>query len=841
MSCPDPSSAFQSLREGALGGARVGQGACVCARVVQDCGSCTIKPPRAGRETNYKTGRRFPAHLRDQTLEMPTSNSSVGRFPSVAVGNGDSLSPKKAESKERTQGRGRCHWLRKMCPCCFGKQTGSLDMADTARPGPVKEINKPYKPSTGASELEEVMLTVHSVDLLKSKTSANRCDHHTDCYHDDELIVRRGQAFQIALELSRPFCQGTDKLHLELKTGEFPQVSKGTHVIIPLVEELEYKRWEAKMVEQNGNRVLLSVCSPPDALIGRYQLTVTTGCAKGEATSTHDPASDIYMLFNPWCEGDTVFMDNEEERKEYVLNDTGRIYYGTQNQIGARTWNFGQFSEGILQACLFILEKSKVPPAGQGDPINVVRVISAMINSLDDRGVLEGNWSGNYEDGTSPTAWSGSVDILKKYHKEGGTPVKYGQCWVFSGVTTTVLRCLGIPCRSVTNFQSAHDTDVSLTTDVYFDENMEPLDHLNTDSVWNFHVWNDCWMARPDLPPGMGGWQAVDSTPQETSQGTFCCGPASVNAVRTGQVYLKHDTPFVFAEVNSDKIYWQRNLDGTFSQIFIEKKVVGYNISTKAVGSDERMDITDLYKYPEDTEEERIAVETASRYGSRPETYSSPVAEDVRIEVVMEGEGPRMGADAQLKIVLRNQSTHLRRATLLSQVAVMYYTGVLKGTIKKEKHPVELMPNEVKTIEWVLPYNQYQDQLVDQAALMLTLSGRVNETQQVLATQHNFRLRTPDLIITPVGEAVIGKEMAAKISFTNPLPHTLKAVSFRVEGLGLQSVREIAVGDVGSHCTVTLTEHFVPTLPGPRKLVASLDCRQLTQVHGVTDIFVKEK
>ena len=35
----------------------------------------------------------------------------------------------------------------------------------------------------------------------------------------------------------------------------------------------------------------------------------------------------------------------------------------------------------------------------------------------------------------------------------------------------------------------------------------------------NFHVWNDVWMARPDLPLGYGGWQAVDATPQERSQG----------------------------------------------------------------------------------------------------------------------------------------------------------------------------------------------------------------------------------------------------------------------------------------------------------------------------------
>lgn len=58
------------------------------------------------------------------------------------------------------------------------------------------------------------------------------------------------------------------------------------------------------------------------------------------------------------------------------------------------------------------------------------------VNAPDDNGVLEGNWSGNYEGGTPPTQWQGSVQILTKW-LETGLPVCYGQCWVFSGVTTT--------------------------------------------------------------------------------------------------------------------------------------------------------------------------------------------------------------------------------------------------------------------------------------------------------------------------------------------------------------------------------------------------------------------
>ncbi|XP_053542090.1 protein-glutamine gamma-glutamyltransferase K isoform X1 [Ictalurus punctatus] len=684
-------------------------------------------------------------------------------------------------------------------------------------------------------------LSVRSIDLLKSKSGQNRLEHHTDRYQSDNLIIRRGQSFQMWIELSQAFDPKSDKLTLEFKLGLLPALSKDTLVTVPVVDKLENNSWEAKIIEQKDTGIKLSVNTSPTAPIGRYELSVKTWTPKGSNTYLRKPENDIYLLFNPWCEDDSVFMDKEDERNEYVLNDLGTLYLGSVSQISSRTWIFGQFADEILAACLFILEKSQASASGWGDPVNIVRLVSAMVNSPDDQGVVEGNWSSNYANGTSPTLWNGSVEILRQYHRTGGKPVKYGQCWVFSGVTSTVLRCLGIPTRSITNFSSAHDTDVSLTTDLYLDEKWRPIESLNNDSIWNFHVWNESWMARPDLPLGMGGWQVVDATPQETSQGTFCCGPAPVAAIRDGLVYLKYDAPFIFAEVNSDRIFWQRQADGTFTQIFSEKNVVGRYISTKAVGSDSRVDITHLYKYPEGSEAERIAVETASLYGSKPKIYSHAVVEDVKLQVAVEGEGPWVGEDAQLSFTVNNGSSTKRSIKLYCQVAIMYYTGVLKGTVKKDEIVVKLKPNEVRTLKWTVPYNLYKDKLVDQAALMLTVTGRVSETKQVLATRFNFRLRTPDIILTPAGHAVVGREMETKITFKNPLACVLTKVTFQIEGLGLLNAKNILYGDVGSLATITLTVKFTPTLSGLRKLLVSLDCQQLTHVHGVADILVKEK
>ncbi len=36
----------------------------------------------------------------------------------------------------------------------------------------------------------------------------------------------------------------------------------------------------------------------------------------------------------------------------------------------------------------------------------------------------------------------------------------------------------------------------------------------------------------------------------------YCCGPCSVYAIKQGNVGLGYDGPFIFAEVNADKVHW---------------------------------------------------------------------------------------------------------------------------------------------------------------------------------------------------------------------------------------------------------------------------------------------
>ncbi|XP_069102220.1 protein-glutamine gamma-glutamyltransferase K-like [Argopecten irradians] len=444
--------------------------------------------------------------------------------------------------------------------------------------------------------------------------------------------------------------------------GSTPQPTKGTLVQVPVSEDSLTKHWGAKVVKRYDYDLQLEVMTPPFCAVGRWNINVRAvkkGADSGSGTKVYSHPRPIYILFNPWCKDDQVYHHNNGLLDEYVMNETGKIFVGDSEYITGRYWSFDQFEDPVLDCVLDLLDQKGFPASSRDDPVKVARKLSALVNSSDDRGVLTGNWSGNYTGGKKPTAWTGSHAILEEYHKTK-SPVKFGQCWVFSGVLTTCCRTLGIPTRSVTNFNSAHNTDTSNTIDVILDEYGMPMDEYNSDSVWNFHVWNDVWMARPDLgSKDYGGWQALDSTPQETSDGLYCCGPCPLLAIKKGDVTVPYDGHFIYCEVNADRVYWKID-NATLKMYKMETDSIGKRLSThrpRCLGPGELtnpyvcrdkswQEITDQYKYPEGSGAERAAVYTSAKWGHMMGLYGNLEESKAPAEV---GDGRDVQGDGDLQ------------------------------------------------------------------------------------------------------------------------------------------------------------------------------------------------
>ncbi|KAF6108658.1 coagulation factor XIII A chain [Phyllostomus discolor] len=684
-------------------------------------------------------------------------------------------------------------------------------------------------------------LHVQNVNLFKERWDSNKLDHHTDKYDNNKLIVRRGQSFYVQIDFNRPYNPRKDLFRVEYVIGRYPQKNKGTYIPVPVVSELQSGKWGAKVIMREDRSVRLSIQSSPECIVGKFRMYIAVWTPYGIIRTSRDTETDTYILFNPWCEEDAVYLEDDREREEYVLNDIGVIFYGDVNNIKTRSWSYGQFEDGILDACLYMMDRAQMDLSGRGNPIKVSRVGSAMVNSKDDEGVLVGSWDNIYAYGVPPSAWTGSIDILLEY-QSSQNPVRYGQCWVFAGVFNTFLRCLGIPARVVTNYFSAHDNDANLQMDIFLEEDGNVNSKLTRDSVWNYHCWNEAWMTRPDLPVGFGGWQAVDSTPQENSDGMYRCGPASVQAIKHGHVCFQFDAPFVFAEVNSDLVYITVKKDGTHIVEAVDTTHIGKLIVTKQVGGDGMKDITDTYKFQEGQKEERLALETALMYGvKKPVNTEDIVKSRSNVDMDFEVENAVLGKDFRLTITFQNNSPSTYTISAYVSGNIIFYTGVSKEEFKKETFDVTLEPLSFKKKEVLVRAGEYMGQLLEQATLHFFVTARVNDTGDILAKQKSTVLTIPKIIIKVRGAKMVGSDMVVTVEFTNPLSETLQNVWIRLDGPGLIKPTRKMFREIRPNSTVQWEEVCRPWVSGPRKLIASMTSDSLRHVYGELNLQIERQ
>ncbi|NXF88973.1 EPB42 protein, partial [Eubucco bourcierii] len=683
-------------------------------------------------------------------------------------------------------------------------------------------------------------LSIKKCDL---KITTNNSNHHTEEISTARLMLRRGQPFAITVHFSSPvhsYLQQLKKTSLTVQTGPHPSKADGTQAEFPICSPAQPKQWSAALEEQDPWFWTISVNSPARAPIGLYTLTLRApgaDCHLGSFT----------LLFNPWCQGDEVFLPNEAQRQEYVLNQEGVIYRGTENAVLAQPWDFGQLEEDVVDICFMLLDVGERRQRDKGSakrqsPVPVCRTVAAMLTCDEFRGVLSAGGTGPCCAGTAPPAWRGSRAILQRWLAAQCKPVGSGQCWVLAAVLCSVLRCLGIPTRVVTGFTWAHNTNSSLSVDEYYDEDGTMLTQDSSARVWTFHVWNECWMARADLSPEYSGWQALDATCQVKDKVSSFCGPAPVKAIKEGDTEVDYDVCNFFAAINAKCRVWIQTADDTLKPALGGTKYIGNNFSTKGVGSDRCEDVTHHYKYPEGSLQEKEVLGKACRKTKRLETGSHeaelssipPAHEDpVNLFIQLQAKSCLLlGQDIPLSVTVSNHSGAEKVAQLVVRAQSVHYSGVPIAQLWKEEFHLTLRSNEASTLQVSVPYSLYRGEMGENKLLRLAAMLRDEDSSMYLA-QEEISVSESPLTIEFPESMVQYQPSTAKISLLNPLTEPLEKCVVAVTGRGLlYRQRSYRLGPVQPNSTQQLQILFTPTQAGPRRLTAHLTCLQLHNLNS---------
>ncbi|NXL91404.1 EPB42 protein, partial [Alectura lathami] len=687
-----------------------------------------------------------------------------------------------------------------------------------------------------------------SIKKCDFKIIMNNKNHHTEEISNERLMVRRGQPFIITVSFSSPihnYLQQLKKTFLLVQTGPQPSKVDGTQAEFPISSLGDQKQWSATLEEQEPCFWTISVNTPANAPIGQYDLFL-------HVSKSHRLLGKFILLFNPWCQDDEVFLANEAQRQEYILNQEGVIYWGTENAVLAQPWDFSQFEEDIVDICLKLLNigehyQQDKEHAQRKNPVDICRTVAAMMNCNEVRGILTECGTREYYDGTPPSKWLGSSPILQQWIASQCKPVRYGQCWVFAAVMCSVLRCLGIPTRVVTGYTWAHNTNSSLNVDEHYDEDGTLLTHDKSARVWTFHVWNECWMARTDLLPEYSGWQALDATYQEKSKGPSFCGPAPVQAIKEGDTEVDYDVCYFFAAMNAKCQVWIHKADGILKPALICTKYTGNNISTKSVGSERCEDITHNYKYPEGSLQEKKVLDKAYRkikaletIRSSKELSSIPTALEAPVNLFIHLQSKSsllLGEDVPLSIEVFNHSGEEKATHLVLGAQSLHYNGVPITQFWKEQFHFILKSNEVKTLQVSIPYSQYRKELGETYVLRLTAMLRDEDSFSIYFAQEEISICDPPLTIEFPENMVQYQPTTADISIWNPLTEPLEKCVIVVRGRGLiYRQRKYRLGSVQPKKTQQLHISFTPMEAGLRRLTAHLTCHQRQNLKSYKSI-----
>lgn len=164
------------------------------------------------------------------------------------------------------------------------------------------------------------ILAIEKVDLCAAR---NGKTHHTDRFdlmkrEIPKLVVRRGQVFKLQLHCNRPYDLERDAVSLIFTVAdvEKPSFGHGTLVATSLKNRStdlgKSAEWGAAVNSINGDLLEILIKPAANALVTQWKLDIDTKVLNNSLSRSFSLPQPFYVLFNPWCREDEVYMEGKQ-------------------------------------------------------------------------------------------------------------------------------------------------------------------------------------------------------------------------------------------------------------------------------------------------------------------------------------------------------------------------------------------------------------------------------------------------------------------------------------------------------------------------------------------------
>lgn len=137
---------------------------------------------------------------------------------------------------------------------------------------------------------------------------ANGVAHRTDRFDlkNAVLVVRRGQPFKFKVSCDRPFDENRDVISFKLSVNDHEDI------VLHLPDGGDKSDWKAILDSVKKNVLTISIRASAIAPVSKWKITIDTKLRgseqQEEAFVNASNSFEFYLLFNPWCDDDYVFL-----------------------------------------------------------------------------------------------------------------------------------------------------------------------------------------------------------------------------------------------------------------------------------------------------------------------------------------------------------------------------------------------------------------------------------------------------------------------------------------------------------------------------------------------------